>query len=205
MIDKLKDIFGPKCTAINVNGEINEFINIPSKQMKFCEAVDYSFNIPLRINTQNLGCIGARRCLGFDNNDNQLAKAISENNNIPERFIQNALSGIPKLQNIRHINLGMTEYMERDTIPDLYIVYVKPDNVTTVMHNLAKDKIIPSIPPYSILSVCGNVFANCYRNKLVSISFGCPESRKSGGINDCELVMGIPYKIALQVISDIDN
>src|SRR4030042_1847050 len=106
MIDKLKGIFGPKCTAINVNGEINEFINIPSKQMKFCEAVDYSFNLPLRLNPENLGCPGARRCTGFDKDDKQLAGAISANNNIPVHFIQNTLGDISKLHSIRHINLG---------------------------------------------------------------------------------------------------
>ncbi|MBN2213613.1 MAG: DUF169 domain-containing protein [Bacteroidales bacterium] len=202
MIDKLKKKFGPKCAAININGEVNEFINIPSKQMKFCEAVDYSFNIPLRLNPENLGCPGARRCIGFDNEDRQLAIAISGNNNIPAQFVQDALNNVSKLQSIRHINLGLTEYMEKDTKPDLYIVYVKPDNVTTVMHNLAKYSTMPSIPPYSLLSVCGNVFANCYINKLVSVSFGCPESRKCGGIEKDEVVMGIPYKTALQLIRD---
>jgi hypothetical protein len=55
MIDKLKDILGPKCTAINVNGEISEFINVPSTRLKFCEAVNCSFNIPIRLNDSNLG------------------------------------------------------------------------------------------------------------------------------------------------------
>src|SRR4030042_2642373 len=109
------------------------------------------------------------------------------------------------MQSIRHINMGLTEYMEKETIPDLYIAYVKPDNVTAVIHNLVKYKTIPTIPPYSILSVCGKVFANCYINKLVSVSFGCHESRKSGGIEKNEVVMGIPYKIALNLIRDYEG
>ncbi len=202
MIDKIKKNFGPKCAAINVNGEINEFINVPSKQMKFCEAVNCSFNIPLRLNFDNLGCPGARRCIGFDNDDKHLANGISGNNNIPVHFVLDALDNVSKLKDIRHINLGLTEDMERDTKSDLYIVYVKPDSITAMMHNLAKHNIMPLMPPYSILSVCGNVFANCYISQSVSISFGCPESRKHGEIEKNEVVMGIPYKIALDLIRD---
>jgi len=200
MIDELKNIFGSKCSSVNVNSEITEFINIPSKPMKFCEAVKYSFNIPLRLINNNLGCPGARRSIGFDKNDKHLSKTISGKNNIPLSFITDALNLIPALQDIRHINLGLTEYMEKETKPDLYILYVKPDIVTTIMHNLEKHKIMPSIPSYSLLSVCGNVFANCYINRSVSISFGCPESRKHGGIEKDEIVLGLPYKDAKLII-----
>ncbi|MBN2348413.1 MAG: hypothetical protein JXJ22_06230, partial [Bacteroidales bacterium] len=129
MIDKLKNIFGSKCSAININGETTEFINVPSKQMKFCEAVHYSFNIPVRLINENLGCPGARRCIGFDNNDRQLAQTISGNNKIPSSFIMNALNNIPTLHDVRHINLGITGYMEKETRLDLFILYVKPDRV----------------------------------------------------------------------------
>jgi len=200
MIDKLKHIFGPKCTAINVNSEITEFINVPSKQMKFCEAVSYSFNIPIRLTNENLGCPGARRCVGFDKSDVRLSKTISENNNIPVHFIRDALHSITKLNGIKHINLGMTGYMELEIQPALYIIYVQSGVVTFIMHNLAKLEIIPSILPYSLLSVCGNVFSNCYLNKVVSISFGCPESRKHGCIEKNEVVVGLPFEIAKLII-----
>jgi len=205
MINKLKHIFGPKCTAINVNGKLNEFVNIPSKQMKFCEAVDYSFKIPLKIDVKNLDCPGARRSVGFDNDNKHLAKTISENNNIPISFIKNALNLIPVLRDIHHINLGLTEYMEKDTKTDLYIIYMQPDAVTSTIHFLAKHKIMSSIPPYSLLSVCGNIFANCYMNQPASISFGCPESRKHGGIEKNEVVMGFPYTIAKLIIDSKVN
>lgn len=145
MITELKNIFGPKYSAININGETTEFMNIPAKPMKFCEAVNHSFNIPVRLINENLGCPGARRGAGFDNND----------------------------------------------------------RITGILHTVAKSKIMPSIPPYSLLSVCGNVFANCYKNQTVSISFGCPESRKYGGIEQDEVVIGFPFKTAKFIIDVI--
>jgi len=79
-------------------------------------------------------------------------------------------------------------------------MYVKPFIITDLMHNLAKSGIRPSIPSYSFLSVCGNVLANCYLNQVVSISFGCPESRKHGAIGKNEIVIGLPFKVADELL-----
>ena len=205
MINKLKQHFGNKCTSIYVNSDVPGFINIPLKQMKFCEAVDQSFKVPLRIIADNLGCPGARRSIGFENNDEQLAKEISENNHIPLNFISNALQKIPSMNGIRHINLGLTENPENDLHPDLFIMYIKAFRITELIHNLAKMGVKPSISPYFFLSICGNVFANCYLNHDVSISFGCPESRKSGGIGEDEIVVGLPFRVAENLLHYYDD
>jgi uncharacterized protein (DUF169 family) len=200
MTKRIKKLFGPQCTAININGESDSFINIPSRQMTLCEAVNQSFKVPVRINGNNLNCPGARRSVGFDSNDEQLLKEIYSHSHISESYINNALQTIPAITGIRHINLGLTESMENNLQTDLYIMYIQPFRITDLIHNLAKLEIIPSIPSYSFLSVCGNVFANCYLNQVVSISFGCPESRKNGGIGKNEIVLGLPFKIALDLL-----
>jgi uncharacterized protein (DUF169 family) len=137
MIDDLKNIFGPKCTAINVNGELFESIDIPTKQLKFCEAVSLSFNGPVRLVEENLGCSGARRSIGFDNDDTILTKI----------------------------------------------------------------EVRPSILPFSLLSVCGNVFSICYKNNILGLSFGCPESRKYGGIGKDAVVLGLLYHHASYLVN----
>jgi len=200
MTDRIKQIFGPKCSAININGESNSFINIPSRQMTLCEAVDQSFKVPVRLNRNNLECPGARRSVGFDSDDEQLMKEISGHSHISESYINTALQTIPALTGIRHINLGLTESMQDDLHPDLYIMYVQPFRITDLMHNLAKLEIRPSIPSYSFLSLCGNVIVNCYLNQVVSISFGCPESRNHGGIGKNEIILGLPVKIAADLL-----
>src|SRR4030043_1729928 len=169
MIDIMKKIFGPKCTAININGESDSFINIPSRKMTLCESVNQSFKVPIRLNFDNLDCLGAKRSIGFKTNDELLIKEISRHSHISESYISNALQTIPVLTKIRHLNMGLTEYMENYMPPDLYIMFIQPFRITDLMFNLAKLEIRPSIPPYSFLSVCGNVFANCYINQVVSI------------------------------------
>ena len=200
MTDRIKQIFGPKCTSININGDSDSFINIPSRKMTLCEAVNFSFKVPVRLNTTNLDCPGARKSAGFDNNVEQLIKEISGHSNISENYIRTALQTIPALKGISHINLGLTESLEKDLSPDFYVMYIQPYRVTEIMHNLARLGIRPVIPTYSFLSVCGNVFANCYLNQVVSISFGCPESRKCGGIGKNEVVIGLPVKILAKLL-----
>lgn len=197
MIDKLKARFGNKCSGIKINASKPGFINIPERPVKFCEAVYHSFNVPVQINKNNLFCPGARRNMGFDKGDNKLAKAISENNNIPLNFILASLKKIPKLKNEPYnITLGITEEMEECIKPDVYIIYTQPVHSMKIIHECAKMKIQPVMSPYSLLSICGNVFVRSYQDKNITISFGCPESGKLGGVNKNEIIIGIPYKIA---------
>lgn len=196
MINDLKNRFGGKCSGINING-IAQDINQTSVKMKLCEAVKYSFDIPIQVNNENLGCPGARRSIGFDSDNLKLAKTISNNNDIPLSHVKNILKEIPAIKTeIGRVNFGIKQEMEEYLPPDLFIMYVYPSEITKIMHLLTKHMLEPSIPPYALLSICGNVFANSYINKLISISFGCPESRKYGGVEDNEVVVGIPFQFA---------
>lgn len=45
----------------------------------------------------------------------------------------------------------------------------------------------------SVMSICGNIAVNTYLEEKISLSFGCEDSRKYGGISRGQLVVGIPY------------
>jgi len=199
MIEEIKSIIGPRISAININGETSEFINNPVKQMKFCEAVKHSFSIPLRLTNENMGCPGARRSAGFDTDDDSLTETISGNTRIPAPFVRTLLGQIPTVKDIRHINLGLTNYMQEEIQPDLYIAYVRPETITKLLHLLSRVEVSPSIAPFSLLSVCGNVFSRSYSKHEITVSFGCPESRLHGGIEKHEVVLGIPATMAEKI------
>jgi len=196
MIEQVKSLFGNKSTGIKLNpGEFKTF-NKPTREIKFCEAVNYSFDVPIEIGNENLGCPGARRSLGFDNNDEKLSEVISENTQIPISYIKEGLNSIPVIQTpIHNVGLGITEKMEDEIMPDIYISYTRPENIMNFMHQAARMKIQPFLPPYSLHSICGNVFSRAYENNLISVSFGCPESRNFGGVQPEEVIIGIPYNI----------
>jgi uncharacterized protein (DUF169 family) len=200
MIEKLKSRFGNKCSGIKINAPVISPINIPEKSMKFCEAVSYSFKVPIQINKNNLDCPGARRNLGFDKEDDKLARTISENTNIPLNFVLSSLQKIPiPIKNVYNITLGITKEMEKIVQPDVFIIYTQPVNIMQIIHDYARKKIQPVVSPYSLLSICGNVFTRSYQEQNINISFGCPESRKFGGVDNEEIIIGIPYEMAFLI------
>jgi len=197
MIEKMKDFFGPRCSAIKINGESYPYLNQPQREVKFCEAVYHSFQLPLQIDASVLGCPGARRSLGFDHSSRDLAGVISSNTGIPYKYIQTALDDIPVVSTpIHNVTLGITEDLEEEIQPDMYITYTQPDKVMKMMHMLARKKVQPVFPAYSIHSICGNVFSRGLEQQKITVSFGCPESRKFGGVQKDEVIIGIPFKSA---------
>lgn len=197
MINELKEKYGRKCSGVNING-IATSLHQPTVKVKLCEALKYSFDVPIQIDDTCLGCPGAQRSVGFNNDDLKLSKIISDKNDIPLSFITDALMEITTVRKnkITRINLGVRQEMEDYLPPDLFIMYVHPSEITVIEHLLAKHKIQCTIPTYSLLSICGNIFANSLINQLISISFGCPESRMHGGVEDNEVIVGIPKQYA---------
>jgi len=90
MINNLKEYFDTnKCTGIKINDSSGYIVNLPSVKLRFCEAVNYSYNIPLLINNQNLGCRGAERNLGFlKDDDEDLGLHIFKNTGISNKLIR---------------------------------------------------------------------------------------------------------------------
>ncbi len=201
MTEQLQEWLGPKCTGIKINGQNYHFLNQPQRQVKFCEAVHYSFKLPLQITNQTLGCPGARRSFGFDQPGAELTAMISENTGIPFDYVEDALDKIPVMDPaVENIVLGIPQDLEEEINPDLYISYTHPDNVMRLIHHLARYEIKPLISPYSIHSICGNVFAKAYHQQEVTVSFGCPESRNYGGVAPDQVIVGIPGALAKRFI-----
>jgi len=200
VIEELKEVYGPKCSAINVNGELQK-INRPSRQMKLCEAVNYSFNVPIQVGRDTISCPGARRNMGFDRDDKKLSYTISMNTGIPLKIVKKSLDSVPVMdEGINHLNVGVTHVMEEWISVDLFVFYLAPRQVTEMMCRLARHGIRPHIADNSLLSVCGSVITRSYRDRKATISFGCLESRRDGGVEDGEVIVGIPAEMAHYVL-----
>jgi uncharacterized protein (DUF169 family) len=55
----------------------------------------------------------------------------------------------------------------------------------------------------AINGVCSEVTAHVIKRNEVNFSFLCPNSRKSGLFNECELLCGIPRKMTYELIDEI--
>ena len=190
-LNQIQKLLGEKQTSIKFNSLHFKDYNSPKKPMKFCEAVVFSLHSPLIIRKDDVDCIGAQRSFGFYRNDIKLASQISEESNIPLRFILDALNEIPIINNsVKNIVLGSTEK------PDVTIAFLKPDRITQLMLLYAAHfEEVPLITPYIFMSVCGNIAVQTYKTNKICISFGCPESRKFGGVLEDEVIVGIPNSL----------
>lgn len=202
MISDLKKLYGPKCLGLKVNYTESNFYS-PSKPIRFCEAVNDAFKTPLLFDPKNLICHGAKRSMGLLMDDKDLIKHISAESDIAMQTVKKALVDIPRMNTpIHNILMGIDEKMERTIRPDLYIMYLSPRQVMNLMRsNTLKTNEVPVVKPFTFLSICGNVFISTFKSANMSISFGCPESRKYAGLKDNQLVVGLPYSQAIQMFS----
>lgn len=196
MITFLKSKYGYRCTGIKLSYD-GACVNMPSKKMRFCEAVNHSFNIPLLLKNSSLSCKGSQRSMGLLNSDKELINHISNESKIPEHTISEALLDIPVFEKpVENIYLGILPEMEDIISPDMFILQIKPKaTMELIKLYILKINAVPIIKPYPFLSVCGNILVGSLKQKQMSISFGCPESRRYGGVNDDNVIVGIPYNI----------
>jgi len=202
MISELKKLFGFNCTGIKVNYN-GVFLDTPSKKMPFCEAVKYSFQVPFLFDTKNLSCLGSQRSMGLLKNEDELVQHISESSKISPGIVKKILQNIHVSDKpVNNIFLGILEDMEPEIQPDLYIIYLEPKDVMELMRLFTeKTSKYPVIKPYSFLSVCGNIMVRTYFKNGLNISFGCPESRKQGGVEDNQLIAGLSYEMCMRLFN----
>lgn len=202
MIAELKKRYGNKCTAIKLNYE-GTCVNTPSIKMRFCEAVNYSFNIPLLLKSSCLSCMGSQRSFGLFKSDEELIAHISNESKASSQTIKKALQNIPVFEvPVRNIFLGIQHNMEDIILPDMFIIQIKPKDAMDLMKlYIVKTNTFPVLQPYPFLSVCGSVVVGVIKLKQMSVSFGCPESRKYGGVIDENVIVGIPYNICNQLFN----
>lgn len=200
LVNELKAFFGPRCTGIKINGKPNTFFNKPQKPMKFCQAVNHSFNVPIIMEDDILDCPGARRSIGLDRDTDALAERISKNADMPFNHIRELLNDVPVMNtHVNNILLGIPPEKGEHGMPDVFIIYTRPDKIMRFIHLLTRMQIKPVISSYNLTSICGSVFSRSYQNKEINISFGCPDSRTHGGVRENEVIVGLPYNRAAHI------
>lgn len=201
MIDRLKEKYGEKCSGIKLNAQYPK-INHPRKTMSFCEGIKYSFDIPICLDEKLITCLGAMRSLSISSDSNLLAQELMKESNLSLSVILGYLQQVPKINaGFLNINLGITSFMEKIIPPDVYLIYMNPVGITGLLKDLAKYQIRPSVSDNPFLSVCGMVYATSLMHQKVSLSFGCKGARQNGGVNENEIVVGIPAKYASYLVN----
>jgi uncharacterized protein (DUF169 family) len=202
MITELKEKFGSNCMGLKINYQ-GEFHQRPKEKLRFCEAVSQAFRFPFLLLPENLACMGSMRSMGLLNDDSLLIKQIHHESKIDYPVIHYALKNIPHFHEpLKNVLMGMDENLEKEVQPDMFIVFLTPARVMNLMKEYAlKVKQFPVVKPYIFLSICANVLVSTYQSGIMSISLGCPESRKFSGLADQQMVAGIPYNHGLKLLN----
>jgi len=168
------------------------------KDVSFCKAVKLARSKPLRLNKDNLSCAGARFVFGLKGAG-------------PEPIIKELVKN-------RKIALKTAEKMFiaplRFTKPFQWIILgEKP--AAMVIFLLTPEKMMRFLTLYqmegelfpaklgSLMAMCGEIAVKTLVTEKISLSFGCLDSRKNGGIKNSELILGIPQKQIQSLVKTI--
>lgn len=191
--EKLWQTNGSDWVAIKFEKEI---IANDIEPVRFCEAVCKSQKETISLSFSNICCDGAKRCFGWlKNSDIKLAQILFEKTGTSHDIAFKLIRSVPVLtEKFSGVSLS------KDIDGDVYITYTSPESAMKLVRSwqaIMGRNLDTEIS--GIMSVCGNVAVKIYIDQKISISFGCPDSRKYGGIAKEQLVIGLPHKLALRI------
>jgi uncharacterized protein (DUF169 family) len=166
--------------------------------LSFCQAVEKvrQTHSSLKLTRDTLSCPAARYVLGFepvDALDECLNNLVSSNRFNDHEAAYEALTGVPRITE----NTSSVTVSTRPCHPDVYILYLKPIQLMRVIQAYQKLHTAPirlEIP--GVVPVCGGCAATPYVSNRVTVSLGCDDSRRYGGIDEEQLVVGVPHSKA---------
>lgn len=161
----------------------------PSNAMRFCEAVFQARRDCITLRPETVCCYGAKRAFGWmKNRDRELATQLAEKGGMTVERAEELVRRVPVL-GYPYVGIGVGPF----TNPDVLVAYVRPEAAmrlvrlweTTMGRSLRVDVS-------SIMAVCGSAVVGAYMDQAISISLGCPDSRRYGGIQSDEMVIAVP-------------
>ncbi len=203
LIELARKYLNVEPVAVKFNfSEKNERADIPSKPLKYCEAVSRVMKTSqsMLLDCDHIPCPAAKEILGFMMACDQCKMGECVKELVEKGMFANemqaikALTSIPKLKmKTQSIFLSTNEKM-----PDVYIFYLRPREFMRIVQ--AYQRIIGEelkLDLSGVMSICGNCTVRPYLTDQVCVSFGCNDSREYGGIADDKLVVGLtPEKVA---------
>ena len=162
------------------------------KDTRLCEAIARSFFETMVLPVEHIRCLGARRSLGLTHDDEELVLRISTEARMALDVARKAIEEVPRL-----VRPAVALTLGKQDRPDVMIGYLQPGMVMNLIRRWqATYGAGPSVRLSSFMALCGNVAVAAHASRLPCLSFGCPDSRRYGGIEEGMLVVGIPACLA---------
>lgn len=178
---------------------------LPGSQLRYCEAVGRTMSSSgqMLLNGESISCNAAREMLGLMDCmhckiDECVKELVDAGRFVDEDAVVKALSSIPRLGK-RPKAILLSAY---DTVPDVYVLYLRPEEFMKIVQAYQRihgDEM--RIDVSGVAPVCGNCTVRPFVTNRICVSFGCNDSRKYGGIEGDELVVGIPRQMAESIMA----
>ena len=156
--------------------------------MRFCEAVAKSRTSPLLLTPESLSCPGAMRSFGWDlRDDTAMAELMAQMSDLEAPRLKELIFNVPRLHAApRAIEIGDI------SDPDVALTFAQPGAVMGFVRlNQTRNARPIAMPIQGIMTICGGVAVQSHLSNQMTISFGCPESRRAGGIPRDRLALGL--------------
>jgi uncharacterized protein (DUF169 family) len=167
---------------------------------RLCEAVHCSFKENLTLSCGTMECAGALRSLGLGRHDEQMAWQMSEKTGMPLERAKGLLAATPILTaNVRAVELGATDR------PDVLMGYLRPEAAMKLLRHwqqITGRRLATELSSFT--AVCTSLVA-AHQEKRPVFSFGCPDSRKYGGIGPDRLVAALPREVVSQMMQESED
>lgn len=164
--------------------------------INFCEAIKASSTGPIVLTKALMNCPGALRSFGWSTaKDEQLTARMAALNGIEESKAQHLINEVPRIEEpLTAITVG--DYHS----PDVMLSYAQPESAMRLIYGwqgLTGSTF--NVTLSSVMATCGWVCAASHVKQAFSLSFGCPEFRKTCAIGNDRLIVGLPAKLAKKI------
>ena len=165
--------------------------------VRFCEAVTRASLVPVVLTAESLSCDAARYAFGWNHDVRGAMEArLEEQAGFPHRYAVEAIGDLPTLDGgLRAIGINT------EGEPQVFMAYLQPQQVMKLLRRYeALFCERPRVELSSIAALCSNVAVRALRDGKLTLSFGCEESRRHGGIPRDRVIVGLPVEVAKRLL-----
>jgi uncharacterized protein (DUF169 family) len=181
---------GGRWTGVSFHRQIPRDTRKVDQSMPFCKAVTVSNTGALTLAREDINCPGAWRSFGWQSEvGSSFMDKIIRRTGFSQPVAEKLIRETPAIDDADIVGVTVGDY----ETPDILISYLQPAHAMRFLllwQAVYQSTLDVSIS--SVMAVCGSVAAGAYSTQKVCCSFGCPESRRQGGIGRDRLAIGIP-------------
>jgi uncharacterized protein (DUF169 family) len=194
----LQQRFGGQWTAARVHLDELPDENVAEDELRLCEAISRSFERPMVMPVEKIACAGACRSLGVHSDDPRLAETISADVGVePETLLMMVRETSALTSPAAAVSLGNLDPA------DVVLGFVQPAMGMLVIRRWQQVfEMAPTVEISSFMAICGNVLVAAYEGSQLCLSLGCPYSRRFGVVRDDTLIVGMPFYLAKEMVSE---